>query len=322
MTDLWPEDRDPESAELDGDGLAGHESDSLDGARFVARPHGSSGTEDDIEDDAEEDAGTTLALFDGDQGRLTFAQRKVLVSLLKHRYVSAVRQPGEWRTLIDSESLLRSRLNDLFLDLHLDRDREIAFKRQALPDGEPGFPTLLHDTAYSREETILLVFLRQRFRSERAAGTDDVLVDKDDLIDQVRHFRPAHATDHAGNDSKTEKAVENLRKAGILSKTPDEHRLRISPVIEVLLPLPRLRELLDWLMSRNGSTGPESDAPALAEVAPMERHGASDEGEDDAASGLELDFDSGFDGTSENRDEGAAGGLGVPAQRDGLEVQT
>jgi hypothetical protein len=33
---------------------------------------------------------------------LTLEQRKALVSLLKHRYISAARQPAEWRTLLES----------------------------------------------------------------------------------------------------------------------------------------------------------------------------------------------------------------------------
>jgi hypothetical protein len=126
----------------------------------------------------------------------------------------------------------------------------VAFKRQAQSDDATRFPTLLYDQAYTREETILLVLLRQRFRSERAGGGDDVLVDRDELLDHVAQFRPVHATDRSGDGRKAEAAIDNLRKARLLLKTADEHRLRVSPVIEVLLPLPRLAELLEWLTIR------------------------------------------------------------------------
>ena len=43
-----------------------------------------------------------------------------IVLLLRHRYISAALQPAEWRTLLASQSLLKSRLNDMFLDLHVD----------------------------------------------------------------------------------------------------------------------------------------------------------------------------------------------------------
>ena len=255
---------------------------------------------------------TSLALFDGDQGRLTFAQRKVLVSLLKHRYLSAARHPAEWRALIDSEQVLRSRLNDLFLDLHLDREREVAFKRQAVPEDEVVvFPTLLHDTAYTREETILLIFLRQRFRSERAGGADDVLVDRDELLGQVEHFRPPSSTNHSGDARKTITAIDSLRRAGILLKTSDEHRMKVSPVIEVLLPLPRLGQLLDWLLGQNGDDHPH----------PADPHPA------DAGPGVELEL-SGIDDSLDRRRAHIPGQWDGPGQRngqgqwDGAEVST
>lgn len=211
---------------------------------------------------------SSLSLFEGDEGGLTLDQRKALVSLLKHRYISGARQPTEWRTLVESEIVLRSRLNDLLLDLHIDRSRQIAFKRQAVPEGEGRFPTLLYDPTYTREETILLVFLRQRFRSERADGADDVLIDREELLEQVAHFRPGHATDRAGDARKSDNAVESLRRAGILLKTADEHRFKVSPVIEVLLPLPRLAELLDWLLGENGerSLDPNAAGPAMTDT--------------------------------------------------------
>ena len=209
---------------------------------------------DDVIDDQTDDIDSdprSLSLFEGDEGGLSAEQRRTLVLLLKHRYISAALQPAEWQTLLRSESLLKSRLNDVFLDLHVDLHYEIAFKRQALAEGGERFPTLLHDVAYSREETILLVLLRQRFRSERANGLEIVLVDRDNLVDNVAHFRPEHATDLSGDARKATAAVDSLAKARVLLKTSDPDRFRISAVIEVLLPVERLRELLEWLRAEN-----------------------------------------------------------------------
>lgn len=210
------------------------------------------------DDDAEPDDSSSLALFEGDTGGLTLPQRKTLVALLKHRFITAAKQPTEWRVLLDAEDHLRSRLNDLFLELHIDRHRQVAFKRQAVPEGGGRFPTLLHDNAWSREETILLIFLRTRFRSERNAGADDVIVDRDELLETVGAFRPAHATDVAGDNRKTDNAIESLKRTGILVKTNDEHRLFVSPVIEVLLPVEKLQQLLDWFINHNSPTWPGS----------------------------------------------------------------
>ena len=231
----------------------------------------------DRDDDATvEDAEiTTFALFAGDEGGLSDRQRRTLVALLKHRYISAETHEDEWRTLIETPGAIKSRLNDMFLDLHLDTHAQVAFKRQAVPDTVGRFPTVLHDIAYSREETILLVFLRQRFVSERGAGHEQVIVDRDDLASYVTGFRPDHATNVSGDGKRTENAIDSLLKAKILLKTADPERLQISPVIEVLLPLPRLGELLEWLIGRN--TGSESDSGDVAADDSGDRDDAGEE---------------------------------------------
>jgi hypothetical protein len=202
--------------------------------------------------------GSSLSLFEGDEGALTYEQRRTLVFLIKHRYISAEQHPPEWRTLLESEVQLRSRLNDLFLDLRIDMHAQIAFKRQAVPEGDGRFPTLLHDIAHTREETVLLIFLRQRFRSERADGADAVLVDRAELLDAVTHFRPPDANDRSGDTRRVENAIVALQRSGVLLKTADEQRLRVAPVIEVILPLPRLHELLDTLLALNGNTAADA----------------------------------------------------------------
>lgn len=229
-----------------------------------------------------EDAAQSFSLFEGDEGGLTAPQRRTLVLLLKHRYISAALQPAEWRTLLSSQRLLTSRLNDLFLDLHVDLHYEVAFKRQAVGEGGEKFPTLLHDVAYTREETILLVLLRQRFRSERANGVDIVIVDRDNLVDNIAHFRPEHATDRFGDARRATAAVDSLAKARVLLKTSDPDRFRISAVIEVLLPIERLTELWEWLVDQNGADLPLAADAAVLDAAALE--GAVSDGTDSSTS--------------------------------------
>ncbi|MCU1461186.1 MAG: hypothetical protein JWO37_1261 [Acidimicrobiales bacterium] len=204
---------------------------------------------------------SSVALFSGDAGGLPFDQRRCLVRILKERYLSKDAHPDLWEVLISNEEVLRSRLNDLFLTLHVDRDAEVAYKRQAVPDeSQKKFPTLLHDTAYSREETVLLVYLRERFQRERAAGTDPVLVDLEELVDRVAEFRPADTTDIAAETKRANNAVDALRKAGVLHLTAEPDRFTVSPVLDSLLPLPRLKELLDWLRAESGPTPMHEEA--------------------------------------------------------------
>ncbi|MFZ4895854.1 DUF4194 domain-containing protein [Plantibacter sp. Mn2098] len=249
---------------------------------------------DDQHDDQPEGAAdveiddTSFALFEGDEGRLDLDQRRTLVALLKHRYISASQHPLEWRTLLASETLFRSRLNDLFLELHVDRYGDVAFKRQAASEsGRRPFPTLLHDTAYSREETILLVYLRTRLRSERANGAQNVVVEHDEMLGYVAGFRPAHATDRSRDEGRVERAIDKLLTARVLLRTKDQRRHRISPVVETLLPLERLGELLEWLNAQTGDASGEATEVAQADAAPTEV--ISDSPSDDPADDTEGD---------------------------------
>ncbi|WP_416394154.1 MULTISPECIES: DUF4194 domain-containing protein [unclassified Curtobacterium] len=244
-----------------------------------------------VQQDDERDE-TSFALFEGDEGRLDDRQRRALVALLRSPYVSARTHTDEWRAVLDAEHQLRSRLNDLFLELHVDRDREVAWKRQARSESQRrGFPTLLRDVPYTREETIVLVYLRMRLRADTRPGPDQVVVDRSEILGHVAGFRPATATDRTRDEGRVAKAVERLVTARILLKTSDPDRFRIASVVEVLLPLERLRDLDTWLANtalrtttaHADATTPDGeptdgDDPAL----PADETDTDDEGETDA----------------------------------------
>lgn len=222
------------------------------------------GVVDEVEagaaDDELLDAGS-VSLFEGDEGGLEYPQRRTLVTLLKQRFISARTHPRDWRTLVDNERLLRSRLNDLFLDLQVDREREVAWKRQATSETGARFPTLLYDAAWSREETLVLVHLRDRLRAGLASGDPRVFVDREDIVDYVASFRPLHATDLAGDEKRARNAVASIVKAGLLIDSGAEDRFEISEAVEPLIPLELLRELLEALQNANHGDAPPPEDP-------------------------------------------------------------
>lgn len=197
------------------------------------------------------DDDSSAVVFDGDEGRLRIEERRCLVYLLKKHVLSSERNPKEWATLVGSQALIKSRLNDLLLDLVIDHDRGVAYKVQVRHPVPGTFPPLLHDASYSREETVLLVFLRQRYASERAAGQEKVFVDREECLEAVTGFRPTHATDVTGDRGRSGNAVDNLRSSGVLVKSAQEDRFEVSPVIEVLLPVGQLRSLMEWFIEQN-----------------------------------------------------------------------
>lgn len=218
---------------------------------FMSDAQSGGASSEDVSSGSDDTGG---ALFGGDDGGLSFAQRRCLVTLLKQRYISHRTHPEQWKILLAHRVVLSARLNDLFLTLHVDFEREVAYKRQAVPDdGGDRFPTLLQDTAYNREQTVLLVVLRERLQRERAAGADKVIVDLDDLVDLANEFRSADVTDIVGEDKRVRDAVASLVKARVLEDLGDS-RFAVSPVLDSLLPLERLHELLDWLRAANGTS--------------------------------------------------------------------
>ena len=191
-------------------------------------------------------------LFTGDTGQLSEDVRETLVTLLKRRYISSDRQPKDWRIVQENEAALRTRVNDMFLDLVIDPVYEVAYKRQTISDTGSRFPTLLFDQAYNREETILLVHLRRIIRSSQQAGNDAIFVDRAVLIEEVGNFRPSSATNHVRDDRAAGNAVDSLIKNDILLRTDVDDRYRLSPIIEVLLPVERVQDLAAWLRGQNG----------------------------------------------------------------------
>jgi hypothetical protein len=217
--------------------------------------------DDDLADDDLREEGS-LSLFEGDEGGLEYSQRRALVTLLKQRFVSARTHPRDWTVLVEHERLLRSRLNDLFLDLQVDRGREVAWKRQAVSETGSRFPTMLYDAAWSREETLVLVHLRDRLRAGLASGDTRVFVDREDVVAYVASFRPSHATDVAGDEKRARNAVASIVKAGLLIGSVADERFEISEAVEPLIPLELLQELLEALVAANSSEVPEPDGPA------------------------------------------------------------
>ena len=205
----------------------------------------------------------SVSVFEGDEGGLEYAQRHALVTLLKQRFISARTHPRDWRVLVEHERVLRSRLNDLFLDLQIDRAREVAWKRQATAEAGDRFPTLLYDAAWSREETLVLVHLRDRLRAGLSSGDARVFIDREDVVDYVASFRPPHATDVAGDEKRARNAVASVVKAGLLIGSGVDERFEISEAVEPLIPLDLLQELLEALHRANSSEVlPEPDDPA------------------------------------------------------------
>lgn len=197
--------------------------------------------------------------FAGDRGVLEPDVRRVLVRLLQRRFLLKDRSEGDWAVLLSNQQVIESRLHDLFVHLVIDTDRGIAYKQQVRAD-ELEVPILLRDDAYSRAETLVLIYLRTVYQRESTAGEPSARVD----IEEIEQTVLSYFSDADGDLARRQKAIRGamsrLRQEGIVDEE-SEGRYLISPMIEIVLSAARLRELTDWLRTQATSdTAGASDA--------------------------------------------------------------
>lgn len=199
-------------------------------------------------------------LFAGDSGTLDAAVRRVLVRLLQRRFLMADRNRAQWRTLLENQQVIESRLHDLYVDLVVDHDRGIAYKRQ-VRSAELDVPIMLKDDPYSRAETLVLVHLRTVFQREQGAGESSARVDVEEVEQTVLTFFDPDDKNLAARQTEIRNAVRRLEKEGLIEEE-SEGRFRVTPLVEIVLSNERLVELREWLREQNGVRDDPADPPA------------------------------------------------------------
>lgn len=216
----------------------------------------------DLADDLEiDDGGDDRVYFEGDTGTLRLITRKALVLLLKRTHVAGYRHPREYQAIVEDADLIRSRLNDLFLELIIDEANEVAYKRQAGQELGRAFPTLLINRSYTRDEIAVLLRIRDIHHRAKRDGEAAAYVERSDLLESLRYIRPADTKDQVRADALAGRAIERLTEERFLQTTDDPDRLRISPVIETLLTVEQLRAFSDAI-AVDDPPGDDHDSPA------------------------------------------------------------
>lgn len=188
------------------------------------------------------DEAVSDALFPGDTGSLPFEARRVLCQLLAGPSVDADRHGLLWPVLLREEAALRARLNELFLELVLDRDLGVAFVRQT-DTGELDTPTLLRSTPLTFVDSVLLLFLRQRLSEDEAQGRRAV-VDEEQMHAQLAVYAPAQGTDSAGFTKRVTSAIEKMKKQSVLRTIRgSEGRFEVSPTLKLLFSAEEVQAL-------------------------------------------------------------------------------
>lgn len=191
-------------------------------------------------------------LFPGDTGTLEADVRRVLVQLLRRKFLLAEKNPAQWRTLLENQQIIESRMHDLFIRLVVDHERGVAYKQQ-VRSTELDVPILLRDESYNRAETLVLVQLRTVFQRERGTGETSARVDIEELEQTVLTYFDPEDHNLARSQQEVRSAVQRLVTEGLLVEE-SAGRYRITPLVEVVLSTEKLAELQQWLRERNEAT--------------------------------------------------------------------
>lgn len=178
-------------------------------------------------------AESAVQLFAGDSGELPLETRRVLAQLLAGPSLEGQRHSKLWPALVRDETVIRKRLSELFLELVVDHDLQVAFIRQA-DVGELDAPILLRSAQLTFLDSVLLLYLRQRLAQADAQG-ERAVVGADEITEHLAVYERAVNTDRAGFIRRCQSSTEKIRKHSILRRIrSSDERFEISPTLKLL----------------------------------------------------------------------------------------
>jgi len=191
---------------------------------------------------AAEGAPPATALFSGDSGELPLDTRRALVQLLSGPALDGRRHAKLWPVLLRDELVVRQRLAELFLELVIDRDMQVAFTRQA-DAGDLEVPVLLRRAQLTFIDSVLVLYLRQRLTQADAHG-ERAVVSTEEMLENLTLYERAASTDRAGFAKRVHASVEKVKKHNILQKIrASDDRYEISPTLKLLFSAEEIQTL-------------------------------------------------------------------------------
>jgi hypothetical protein len=183
-----------------------------------------------------------VKLFEGDSGELELETRRVLVQLLAGPSLDGRRHAKLWPVLVRDEALIRRRLSELFLELVMDLDLQVAFTRQA-DAGDLETPVLLRRAQLTFLDSIMLLHLRQQLTQADAQG-ERAVISVDEIVEHMSVYERSTNTDRAGFNKRIQASIEKIKTHSILQKIrSSENRFEISPTLKLLFSAEAIQAL-------------------------------------------------------------------------------
>lgn len=202
-------------------------------------------------------------LFAGDRGELQLDTRRTLVQLLSGPSLDERRHSHLWQVLLRDEDVIRKRLSELFLELVVDRDLQVAFTRQFEVE-ELDAPRLLRRAQLTFIESTLLLHLRQELTQAQARGERAVLA-SGEIHEFLSLYQRTGSTDHAVFTKRIGAAIEKMKTHNIIQKVRgSEDRFEVSPTLKILFSAEEIQALT--LLYRQMAAGASPPLPPQSDT--------------------------------------------------------
>jgi hypothetical protein len=179
-------------------------------------------------------------LWLSDTGVLGDSARRALLVLVRGPYLSFARQPQLWSALLENETVVRSRLSELFLDLVVDLTSEIAFVRNVDAPGQD-VPRTVRTVSLTFLDSAMLLLLRQLLVD--SDGRERVIVGREEVFEQLEVYKTAATSDDAAFLKRLNASWSNMKRYGIIGEAATEDRVEISPVLRLVFGIEQIHAL-------------------------------------------------------------------------------
>ena len=202
-------------------------------------------------------AGEAPTVIPGDKGQLPVDTRRVLVQLLRGPSIDVRRHAKLWPVLLRDETVVTSRLHDIFLNLVIDREQGVAFTRQ-MDFEQLDIPILLRKAPLTFIESVLVLFLRLRLTQADAQG-DRAVVSITEMMEHMSVFERQPNPDHAKFERQCMSAVEKVKVHSLLHKLKGaDERYEVSPTLKLLFSAEDIQALTKVYVSTIPSSSEDS----------------------------------------------------------------
>lgn len=174
-------------------------------------------------------------------GALVEESRRVLVALLQGPYLDGRKDTARYGQLLRDRTAIENRLADMFLELIVDDDSQVAFVRQS--ESDPDAPKLLRRlSGLNRLDSVLLLVLRQHLLTQASRGQRAV-VSEAELLAALAAYRRTDSTDEAGFAKDVRHSIAKLQRAALLEEQGDSYE--VSPVLKLMITPDTAREFIE-----------------------------------------------------------------------------